>query len=150
MILALALTLTVQTNLETTPTPTETPIEFADGVGHIGSYIPNAQLLSWCTSKANNEALLCSSFIKGVVDTSGMIDVRFPKGPIDTSGTDPASLERKIRDKVIVYLKSIPPEQMVFPAARSVYSALVADFPYTGVHQKDIPYDPNRAKAKQP
>lgn len=120
----------------------EKPPVFLDGLDHIGGYIPNSQVLIWCTSNDIAEIRSCDGFINGVVNTAGMIDVEFPRGPIDTGGDYYAQKFIDIRNTVVSYLNSLPNRRMSSPAARSVYDALVAKYPYTGPHKQDIPYRP--------
>lgn len=144
MMWLLVLALSIQGNQEVQPSPDKAVVAFPDGVGHIGSYIPNAQLLSWCTSKVRDEQLYCRLFIKGVVDTAGMIDVGFPNGPIDTSKIESFRESEQTTDQVVLFLQSLPNTQMVYPAARSVYAALAVKYPYTGVHRAEIPFNPKQ------
>lgn len=120
----------------------ETPPVFSDGLSHIGGYIPNAQLLIWCTSNDIGEVRSCDGFIEGVTNATGMIDVGFPRGPIDTSGDFSAQTPVDVRNRVVTYLNALPNRRMSSPAARSVYDALVSKYPYTGRHKQDIPYRP--------
>jgi hypothetical protein len=140
----LALALSIQGTQAVQPSPDEAAVTFPDGIGHIGSFIPNAQLLSWCTSKVRDEQSYCRIFIKGVVDAAGMIDVGFPSGPIDTSKIEPLKEGEQTYTQVVSFLQSIPNAQMANPAARSVYTALAAKYPYTGVHRHEIPFNPKQ------
>ena len=58
-------------------------LETQPGAPQIGGYIPNAQLLAFCKSSDKLEWGLCWSFVAGVIESSGLPSVKWPKGPIE-------------------------------------------------------------------
>lgn len=130
----------VQANI---PTKDIAPFpKFADGVEQIGLYTPVAQLLDWCSSTKQLQLRQCNAYISGVVEASGMIEVDFPQGPIDTMRIGKLDIRDDIRKVVIDYIDALPKSRMSEAAARVVYEALVARYPYIGAHKAEIPYRP--------
>jgi hypothetical protein len=94
---------------------------------HIGGYIPNSQLLSWCKSKEAGDFQTCWSFIEAVVESSGITETRWPEGPIELP---PQVFGNQLIPIVVRHLEGLAPEKMSSPAVRSVYDAVVAAYPY--------------------
>lgn len=94
---------------------------------HIGGYVPNSQLLSWCKSQEPSDFQQCWSFIEGVIEATGMPDTKWPKGPIELP---PGVLGYQLIPTVVHHLEGLGSEKMSGPAVRSVYDAVVAVHPY--------------------
>ncbi|WP_425505326.1 Rap1a/Tai family immunity protein [Sphingomonas piscis] len=94
---------------------------------HLGAYIPNSQLLSWCKHKQVGDWENCSSFIDGVIQATGMQDTKWPKGPI---ALPIPKTGRDVVPIVVQYLEKLGSEDMSRPAVRSVYEAVVSAYPY--------------------
>ena len=148
MALFLALTLLAQLDPVQQQPRVESAPKFSDGIDHVGVYLPNSQLLSWCTSKEGWELLACDRFIDGVVETAGMIDVDFPDGLIDTMTVSISGDRSVLRKLVISYIDTLPKIAMAKSAARSVYAAVVSNYPYSGSHRLEIPFRTTSGPAK--
>jgi hypothetical protein len=96
---------------------------------HIGGYIPNSQLLSWCKSKEAADFQTCWSFIEAVVESSGITETKWPQGPIELPHD---VLPHQLIPIVVRHLEGLAPEKMSSAAVRSVYDAVVAVYPYKG------------------
>ena len=102
---------------------------------HIGGCTPNSQLLSWCRSKDESDFARCWAFISGVIEVTGMPEVKWPKGHIEL----PRDVYAHHMTPVVVgYIERLNAEKMSSPAVRSVYEAVVA------VHARKTASEPPR------
>ena len=93
---------------------------------HIGSYIPNAQLLQWCKSSDPKEFAYCWPYIFGVANAAGITDSIWPKGHVEL----PARYEAAdIIKEVVADLEKLPRERQSESASETVYAALVRKYP---------------------
>lgn len=143
----LALALAAQTGTEQ-PAPYIAPPKLPGGFSHVGAYMPSTQLLEWCKSQDVTEVRSCDSYIAGVVEAAGMIDVDFPRGPIDTGQGDYVKRMFDMRFRVIAYIEAMPRSNMTDPASRSVYDALIGKYFYQGSHKTELPYRQDRSGRK--
>ncbi len=94
---------------------------------HVGAYLPNSQLLTWCTSGDPADFRGCHAYIEGVINFSGNTDVNGKSGPISIPiGTPPLDPI----NAVVKYIQQLDPNLMSSPASESVYSALIIKYSY--------------------
>jgi hypothetical protein len=94
---------------------------------HVGGFVPNSQLLTWCKSNEAAEYAQCWAFIEAVVEATGMADTKWPKGRVELPDS---VFGPKLIPTVVQHIEQLDREKMSRPAVRSVYDAVVALYPY--------------------